>query len=64
MIDAPASEYADGSKSWYQNGQLHRTDGPAIEYADGRKRYGHRSSINGDLFIVTIAILYVQDVRI
>ena len=28
--DGPAVEYADGSKSWFQNGLLHRTDGPAI----------------------------------
>jgi hypothetical protein len=26
-----------GSRAWYQNGQLHRTDGPAVEYADGSK---------------------------
>lgn len=29
--------YADGSKSWYQNGKCHREDGPAIEWADGSK---------------------------
>jgi hypothetical protein len=30
---------ADGSKYWYQNGNLHRTDGPAVECADGNKRW-------------------------
>ena len=30
-------EYTDGSKEWYQNGKLHRTDGPAIEWASGNK---------------------------
>ena len=30
-------EYANGNKSWWQNGKLHRTDGPAIEYASGDK---------------------------
>ena len=35
--DAPAIEYADGSKYWYLNDELHRTDGPAVEYADGSK---------------------------
>lgn len=34
-LDGPAVEYADGTKSWYQNGELHRLDGPAIEYVDG-----------------------------
>jgi len=27
----------NGSKSWYLNGKLHRTDGPAIEYESGDK---------------------------
>ena len=35
--DGPAIEYADGSKSWYQNDQRHRIDGPAIECTNGRK---------------------------
>jgi len=26
-----------GSKSWYLNGKLHRTDGPAVEHANGHK---------------------------
>ena len=30
---------SDGSKMWYLNGELHRTDGPAIEYADGSKEW-------------------------
>ena len=29
--------YADGTKSWYLNGKLHREDGPAIEYGNGTK---------------------------
>jgi hypothetical protein len=35
----PAIEYADGSKSWYQNDQRHRTDGPAIDWIGGRKEW-------------------------
>ena len=42
--NGPAIEYADGDKSWYQNGQLHRTDGPAVEWADGIKEW----YINGE----------------
>ena len=30
-------EYANGTKFWYLNGQLHREDGPAIECANGTK---------------------------
>jgi hypothetical protein len=30
-------EDADGNKSWWLNGKLHREDGPAIEDADGDK---------------------------
>ena len=29
----------DGSKWWYLNGKLHRTDGPAIERANGSKEW-------------------------
>ena len=28
-----------GTKSWHQDGKLHRTDGPAIEAADGTKEW-------------------------
>ena len=31
--------WANGDKSWYLNGKLHREDGPAIEYADGHKSW-------------------------
>ena len=30
-------EHADGTKEWFQDDKLHRTDGPAIVHADGRK---------------------------
>lgn len=29
----------DGSKLWYFNDQLHRTDGPAIEHSNGTKKW-------------------------
>ena len=28
-----------GSKVWFLNGKLHRTDGPAVEWADGSKTW-------------------------
>ena len=28
-------EHADGTREWYLNDRLHRTDGPAVEYTDG-----------------------------
>ena len=31
--------YADGSKSWYLNGQRHREDGPAFDRRDGYKAW-------------------------
>ena len=37
--NGPAIEYADGTKSWYQNGDLHRTDGPAVEWSNGTKSW-------------------------
>ena len=39
------TEYADGTKQWFQNGQYHRVDGPACEWADGRKDW----YLNGQL---------------
>ncbi len=36
-LDGPAVEKSDGTKYWYQNGNIHREDGPAIEYANGSK---------------------------
>ena len=48
--NGPAVEYADGTKFWFQNGQLHRTDGPAVEYADGSKLWyqnGQRHRTDG-----------------
>ena len=33
------TEHPDGTKEWYLNGKLHRTDGPAIEWADGSKAW-------------------------
>ena len=29
----------DGTKEWYQNGQLHRDDGPAIVRPDGTEEW-------------------------
>ena len=37
LLDGPAIEWSDGSKSWYLHGVLHREDGPAVEDADGTK---------------------------
>jgi hypothetical protein len=43
-IEYTVRVHIDGSKWWYQHGQLHREDGPAIEYADGTKYW----FINGE----------------
>jgi hypothetical protein len=32
-------EDADGNKSWWLNGKLHREDGPAVEWFDGYKAW-------------------------
>lgn len=37
--------FGDGSKEWWKNGKLHRTDGPAIEWKD----YGKEWHVNGVL---------------
>ena len=38
-IEYTVKVYADGTKRWCINGQLHREDGPAFEYANGDKRW-------------------------
>ena len=35
----PAVEYANGDKSYRENGLRHRLDGPAIEWVNGDKSY-------------------------
>ena len=37
--DGPAIVYANGSKSWYLNGERHREDGPACEGTDSYKAW-------------------------
>jgi hypothetical protein len=39
LIKYEVRVYADGSKEWYLNDKLHRTDGPAVEWADGYKAW-------------------------
>jgi hypothetical protein len=31
------TKYSDGTRRWYLNGELHRTDGPAVEISDGTR---------------------------
>ena len=67
--DGPAIEYADGSKSWYQNGLLHRTDGPAIEWTCGRKEWyqnDKRHRIDGPAIIFEDGnnLWYINGVRL
>ena len=38
--------YADGTKSWYLNGDLHRKNGPAIEWANGDKYWYHKDDLH------------------
>ncbi len=46
MSDQPKMKVLpDGTKEWFLNGELHRTDGPAIERADGSKEW----CLNGEL---------------
>jgi hypothetical protein len=44
---APAREWHDGDKSWYQHDQLHRENGPAIEHyrENSIKWYWHNELI-------------------
>ena len=46
MIEYVAKVYADGTKFWYLNGQLHRENGPAIEWADGSKEWYKNSKLH------------------
>ena len=48
--DGPAIEYTNGTKRWYQNGELHRENGPAVEWCDGTKEWwqnGQRHRTDG-----------------
>jgi hypothetical protein len=37
--DGPASEYADGNKSWWLHGVRHREEGPAVVRINGTKSW-------------------------
>ena len=40
MAEQPTCKtLSDGSKQWWLDGELHRTDGPAIERASGTKEW-------------------------
>lgn len=53
-------EYADGTRQWYYNDQLHRVDGPAVEYAIGTRFW----YLNGQLHRVDgPAIEYADGTR-
>ena len=38
-MDQTLKVMADGTRYWYSNGLLHRTDGPAIEYCTGTSHW-------------------------
>jgi hypothetical protein len=49
----PAVEYADGSREWWVDGNLHRVDGPAYEGADGSRQWwvdGKRHRVDGPAY--------------
>jgi hypothetical protein len=39
MIEYKVKVYDSGTREWYLDGQLHRTDGPAIEWASGAREW-------------------------
>ena len=42
-------EYLNGTKYWYQNGELHRdNDLPAIEFENGSKEYFQNGNLHRD----------------
>jgi hypothetical protein len=51
MAEQPkCTEWPDGTKKWYLNGELHRVDGPAIEWTSGSKLWwlnGERHRVDG-----------------
>jgi len=52
-VDYEVHTDADGTRSWYVNGQLHRLDGPAVEYADGTRVWnvnGQRHRLDGPAY--------------
>jgi hypothetical protein len=39
MIEYTVKVYDNGTKTWYLNDKLHRTDGPAVEWTNGYKAW-------------------------
>jgi hypothetical protein len=44
----PAVEWADGTKQWYCNNQVHREDGPAVEWASGTNEWYCNGQLHRD----------------
>jgi hypothetical protein len=36
----------DGTRYWYEDGQLHRENGPAVEWADGSREWWFRGELH------------------
>jgi hypothetical protein len=52
--DAPAVVYGDGTKWWYHEGRVHRTNGPAVQWHNGVDEYwqhGKRHRTDGPAVI-------------
>jgi uncharacterized protein (UPF0305 family) len=48
--DLPAIEHADGTKVWFQHGEIHRDNGPAFQLSNGIKvwyKNGQRHRLDG-----------------
>jgi predicted lipoprotein with Yx(FWY)xxD motif len=45
-LNGPAIIRSDGTKKWYQKGELHRLDGPAIIRSDGTKKWYQKGKLH------------------
>lgn len=54
--DGPALEFSDGTKAWYNHGEVHRIDGPAVIWENGEENWYLFGKVYSDQLTYWLAV--------